>query len=68
VGLLGGLFLVLYFTARFIVEFFKEFQALTDGELPLTMGQYLSVPFVLIGVVMIAYGLRERAAGGRAGA
>jgi phosphatidylglycerol:prolipoprotein diacylglycerol transferase len=63
VGLLGGLFLVLYFTARFIVEFFKEFQALTDGRSALTMGQYLSVPFILIGGAMIAYGLRERAAG-----
>ena len=61
VGLLGGLFLALYFSARFIVEYFKEYQALTAEQSSFTMGQYLSIPFVLIGVAMISYGFRERA-------
>jgi prolipoprotein diacylglyceryltransferase len=43
------------------VEYFKEFQALTADQSALTMGQYLSIPFVLIGLGMIAYGFRERA-------
>jgi len=60
VGLLGGLFLVLYFSGRFIVEYFKEFQALDGQASSLTMGQYLSIPFVLIGLAMIAYGFKER--------
>ena len=60
-GLLGGLFLVLYFSARFIVEYFKEFQALTAEQSSFTMGQYLSIPFVLIGLGMIAYGFKEKA-------
>ena len=64
VGLLGGLFLTLYFTGRFIVEEFKEYQALTAKESMLTMGQYLSIPFVLIGLTVLFFAYknhRERA-------
>ena len=52
-GLLGGLFLVLYFIGRFLVEYFKEYQALNNQESSFTMGQYLSIPFVIIGSLMI---------------
>ena len=52
-GLLASLFFLLYFTGRFVVEFFKEYQILSPEESPLTMGQWLSIPLVLIG----AYGL-----------
>lgn len=51
-GLIWSLFLALYFTGRFGVEFFKEYQTLTGG---LTMGQWLSIPLALggwIGVVL----------------
>ena len=53
VGLLAFLFLFLYFSGRFVVEFFKEYQTLSPDRSSLTMGQWLSIPFVLIG----AYGL-----------
>ena len=50
-GFLFGLFLVLLFTVRFFVEFFKEPQGeeyfITSG---LNTGQLLSIPFVLIGL------------------
>lgn len=59
-GLLGGLFLTLYFTGRFIVEYFKEFQALDANESALTMGQYLSVPFICIGLSMVIASLMTR--------
>ena len=49
-GRLFGIFLTLLFVARFFVEFFKEHQALSDSSL-LSMGQYLSIPLVLIGVI-----------------
>jgi len=52
-GLLAFLFFLLYFSGRFIVEFFKEYQTLSPDRSPLTMGQYLSIPFILIG----AYGV-----------
>ncbi|CAG5076757.1 prolipoprotein diacylglyceryl transferase [Parvicella tangerina] len=53
-GLLFGLFLVLVFGARFIIEFYKENQVedLTD-EVMLNMGQRLSIPAILIGIYCI---------------
>lgn len=52
-GLMGGLFLTLYFSGRFTVEYFKEYQALTADQSSFTMGQYLSIPFVIIGLSMV---------------
>lgn len=59
-GLLGGLFLTLYFTGRFIVEYFKEYQALTADASAFTMGQYLSIPFIMIGLFMVISALKKR--------
>ena len=49
-GRLFGIFLTLLFIARFFVEFFKEHQALSESSI-LTMGQYLSIPLVLLGMI-----------------
>ncbi|MCA9525159.1 MAG: hypothetical protein KC549_02535, partial [Myxococcales bacterium] len=38
-------------------EYVKEFQTLESGGL--TMGQYLSIPFVIIGVVGIWYAYKN---------
>lgn len=57
-GLLMGSFLVLYFAARFVVEFFKEFQAFDDSAL--TMGQYLSIPCFIGGSVLLGWCWRHR--------
>jgi phosphatidylglycerol:prolipoprotein diacylglycerol transferase len=72
-GLMAGIFLAGYFTFRFVVEYFKEFQSLgrlvvhedlkvvvmepTSG---LTMGQYLSLPFIALGLALVAYALAKR--------
>jgi phosphatidylglycerol---prolipoprotein diacylglyceryl transferase len=53
-GLLTGLFLTLYFSARFLVEFTKEYQRPPTGESPLTIGQVLSIGPILLGVVILA--------------
>lgn len=58
-GLLAGTFLSSYFFMRFFVEFFKEYQAL-PASMPLTMGQFLSIPFFIVGVIMIAASLKMR--------
>ncbi len=50
-GLFSGLFLSIYFTFRFFIEFVKEYQTLESSML--TMGQYLSIPFVVTGVCFI---------------
>lgn len=49
-GFLFGLFLVLLWTVRFAVEFFKEPQNKERAEWMLNTGQWLSIPFILIGL------------------
>jgi prolipoprotein diacylglyceryltransferase len=49
-GFLFGLFLVLLWTVRFFVEFVKEAQNIERAEWALNTGQWLSIPFVLIGL------------------
>lgn len=53
-GYLFGLFLVLLFLVRFIVEFVKESQGGFESVLGLfTTGQWLSIPFIIIGLFFI---------------
>ncbi|MDQ6469177.1 prolipoprotein diacylglyceryl transferase [Flavobacterium sp. LHD-80] len=53
-GLLFGLFLVLLFVVRFIVEFVKESQGGFENELGIfSTGQWLSIPFIIIGLFFI---------------
>lgn len=51
-GTMFWLFVMMYFSTRFLIEFVKEYQALNAG---LTMGQWLSIPLVLLGVVMFIW-------------
>ena len=53
------LFLVLVFGVRFILEFFKVRQADFTLSIPLTMGQVLSIPMILIGVVWLILALKN---------
>ncbi len=53
-GMLLGLFLIMTFSARFIIEFFKQQQAAYQIEVALNTGQMLSIPFFLVGVFLIA--------------
>lgn len=49
-GFLFGLFLLLLWTVRFFVEFVKEPQNQERADWLLNTGQWLSVPFILIGL------------------
>lgn len=53
VGRLFGYFLILIFTVRFVMEFWKENQVSFEDELPLNMGQLLSIPCVLAGIYFV---------------
>jgi prolipoprotein diacylglyceryl transferase len=53
-GLLLGLFFVLVFSARFALEFVKTPQATYEAGFVLTVGQLLSIPFVVAGLLLIA--------------
>ena len=57
-GLMTSLFLVLYFSGRFVLEAFKEYQALSPEGSPLTMGQYLSIPGIMAGAIGLYYTYR----------
>lgn len=58
-GFFFGLTLVLIFTARFFIEFIKERQVDFEANLKLDMGQILSIPYILIGIAFIIYGIRK---------
>ncbi len=58
-GFIFGLFLILLFTFRIFVEFFKENQTGFEEGMAFNMGQLLSVPFVILGVILIARSLKE---------
>lgn len=52
-GLLFGIFLILLFGWRFFVEFFKLGQAARDESLLINTGQWLSVPFIIAGIILV---------------
>lgn len=54
-GLIFGVFLVLLWTVRFMVEFVKQSQGGFEEDLPggLLTGQWLSIPFILVGFYLI---------------
>jgi prolipoprotein diacylglyceryl transferase len=52
-GRILGAGFVACFTARFLIEFVKEGQVWFEQGMILNMGQLLSIPFVLIGVVLV---------------
>ncbi|RMI24689.1 MAG: prolipoprotein diacylglyceryl transferase, partial [Calditrichaeota bacterium] len=52
-GFLFGLFLVTVFGFRFLVEFLKEYQSPWEANLPLDMGQILSIPLVIAGGIIL---------------
>ena len=56
-GFFFGLFLVGCFGMRFLIEFIKEPQVGFEETMTLNMGQWLSVPFILLGIaaLVIAY-------------
>lgn len=52
-GYLLGLFFVMLWTVRFIVEFFKEAQVDERSTWALNTGQWLSIPFIIIGLYLM---------------
>jgi prolipoprotein diacylglyceryl transferase len=52
-GFIFGMFLILLFTVRFLIEFIKEPQVGFESHMILNMGQLLSIPFILIGLYIV---------------
>lgn len=58
-GYMFGLFCVLMFSFRFLMEFLKENQESFENALPINMGQILSIPFIIVGIIMILKSKKE---------
>lgn len=52
-GLLFGIFLIGVFGSRFVLEFIKNNQEAFESGLPLNMGQWLSLPFIVWGIWLL---------------
>lgn len=58
-GYLFSIFLVLLFAVRFFIEFIKEDQVEFETGMMLNMGQWLSIPFILAGLVLLFRSYRK---------
>lgn len=62
-GLIFGIFLTVLFSARFFIEYIKNVQESWEISLRqscgMDMGQILSIPFIIIGIALIIYALKN---------
>ena len=54
-GFFIGTFFIGCFGMRFLIEFIKEPQVMFEQGMALNMGQWLSIPFVVLGIAMLVY-------------
>lgn len=54
-GFIFGIFMILLFTARFLIEYVKNDQVAFEAGMKFNMGQLLSLPFILAGVAMVIW-------------
>jgi len=59
-GLPFSLFLILVFVFRFLIEYVKEDQVAFEAGMQLNMGQWLSLPFIILGVVILFSSLKKQ--------
>ncbi len=59
-GFLFGWALIMMFTFRFVDEFFKMNQESFEDGLVLNMGQLLSIPFILAGIVILILNINKK--------
>lgn len=58
-GLLFSLFMIFVFGFRFFIEFIKNNQVTFESGMMLNMGQWLSIPFVLFGIILLFFVLKK---------
>lgn len=59
-GTFVGLFLIVCFGSRFLIEFVKNPQVEFEQDMFLNMGQLLSIPFVLLGIGFLVYAFLKK--------
>jgi len=56
-GLILGIFFIGIFLPRFLIEFIKNDQVAREATMTLNIGQQLSIPFILLGVLLVVYAM-----------
>jgi len=59
-GRFFGIMMIWVFTARFIIEFFKEVQVDFEQTMLLDMGQILSIPAIITGIILVIYSYKHK--------
>lgn len=59
-GFLFGIFFIMLFGVRFLVEFLKENQEAFEDTMSYNMGQLLSLPFVAIGIGLVVWSQKRK--------
>ncbi|MBK8807383.1 MAG: prolipoprotein diacylglyceryl transferase [Bacteroidales bacterium] len=67
-GKMLGVMLIMIFVSRFLIEYVKNVQVGFEQDLPIVMGQILSIPFILLGSKIIDSMLQYALLGGVIGA
>ncbi len=62
-GFIFGSCLVLVFVQRFVIEFLKTDQVPFEASLPINMGQILSIPLIITGLIIIVISHRHARSG-----
>lgn len=58
-GFIFGVAMIMIFVARFLIEFVKNDQVGFEANMSLNMGQWLSLPFILVGIAAVVYSLKQ---------
>lgn len=59
-GTLFGIFFIVLFTMRFLIEFIKNDQVEFEASMQFNMGQLLSIPFIIAGVIILVWSFRKK--------
>jgi hypothetical protein len=59
-GRIFGVFMIVLWSLRFAYEFLKENQVSFEDELPLNMGQILSIPLAIAGILILIWSFRNQ--------
>lgn len=59
-GTFIGIFFIVCFGMRFLIEFIKEPQVEFEESMALDMGQWLSIPFVILGIVALVWAYKKK--------
>ncbi len=61
-GRIFGVFMIVLWSLRFSYEFLKENQVSFENQLPINMGQILSIPLIIAGVLILIWSYRNSSA------